>query len=272
MSWTMREEFQVLEQLGRTLPFPDHYFVADLETTGFTNEYDFIIELGWGVVRDRQLRHNHGLLLDWTKCPQVNADLVRGRLEKQRAEYQKMGRPHYYPWERLCAEGVEPIGAIHGYVNLLWQYIQRGEPIVGHGLWSFDRRIINSHTIRFLNGYTLPWKENSIFDTGLTEKAMQMNSVPWQGETLDHWYNRVNAARIKGLQWSMETHCVPKYQLATRYGLDMRLMHTGGFDCSLIYYFMETLRQFTEVLDGKAEVHTIGWYYAGQGTQAAPHR
>lgn len=251
MTWDMRSEFNVLTQLGQVAAFPDNYFVADVETTGYSFNNDYIIDVGWCVVRDGQIGHNEGLLLDWTKHPHADIPFIRGQLERQAAEYAKIGRPHYYPFERLCDEGIDPREALHTYATLIWDYINRGEQIVGHGLWRFDRKMIDSHTQRFLKGYLLPWRQNSIMDTGLMEKAMQMNRAPWQGETLDEWNKRINNANQKGVKWNLESHCVPKYRIAERFGLNMGLMHTGGFDCVLIHYLLKTFRELAEVLNGQ---------------------
>lgn len=253
MPWEMQSEFNVLTQLGQVAAFPDNYFVADVETTGYSFNNDYIIDVGWCVVRDGEIRHNEGLLLDWRRHPHADIAAIQRQLRRQADDYAQIGRPHYYPWERLCDEGVDPCEALHAYSTLIWEYINRGEQIVGHGLWRFDRKMIDSHTQRFLKGYLLPWRQNSIMDTGLMEKAMQTNRGPWPGETLDEWNRRINNANVKGVKWNLESHCVPKYRLAERYNLDMRLMHTGGFDCVLIHYLLNTFRQLSEVLNGKED-------------------
>lgn len=247
----LQSEFNVLTQLGQLTTFPCDYFVTDVETTGYSFKNDYIIDIGWSVVRDGQIAHNEGLLLDWTKCPGADIPFIRRQLQRQAADYAKIGRPHYYPFERLCDEGTDPVEAIHAYATLLHGYISRGEQVVGHGLWRFDRKMIDSHTQRFLKGYLLPWRQCSILDTGLMEKAMQMNRAPWRGETLDEWNKRINNANVKGVKWSLESHCVPRYRLAERFGLDMQLMHTGGFDCVLIHYLLQTFAQLSKVLNGQ---------------------
>jgi len=249
-----RDEAEVLTQLSQRFAFPDTYLVLDVETTGFSKTRDFMIDAGWTVVKDRKIVHQEGLLLDWSKVPNVDHGYIQSQLRRQAQEYRKLGRPHYYSWERLCDEGEHPFDVLHAYVTLIYDHIKNNESmIVGHGLWRFDREVIDSHTQRFLQGYLLPWQLNSIFDTGLLEKAAQMNTPPWPTDTLDEWLKRTNNQFGK-VKWNMESHCAPKYRLVERYGVDMRMMHTAGFDCVLIHYLLDTFRQLTEILNGEKEV------------------
>ena len=251
MSWEFREEAEALRALSSQFEFPSTYLVLDCETTGFSKARDFMVEAGWSVVKDNRIVHTTGLLLDWSRVPYVDHNFIKSQLLRQATEYGRMGRPHYYSWERLCDEGEHPLEVIHTYSTLIYEHIKNASSmIVGHGLWRFDREVIDSHTQRFLQGYLLPWKMNTIFDTGLLEKAAQMNSPPWEGETLDEWLRRVNNSNSR-VKWNLEAHCVPKYRLVERYNVDMRLMHTAGFDCVLIHYLLDTFRQLTEILNGQ---------------------
>lgn len=253
MTWDFREESEVLELLSQQFEFPDTYLVLDTETSGFSKSKDVIVDAGWAVVKDRKVVHHASLLLDWSRMP-VDHDYIRYQLQRQAEDYAKVGRPHYYSWERLCAEGEHPLEVLHAYSSLIYDHINNSDSmIVGHGLWRFDREVINSHTQRFLQGYLLPWRMHSIFDTGLLEKAAQTGRAPYTTETLDEWLRRVNNANAK-VKWNMESHCVPKYRLVERYKVDMRLMHTAGFDCVLIHYLLDTYRQLTEILNGQRQI------------------
>jgi hypothetical protein len=253
MTWPFRDEAEVLEALGQQFEFPDCYLVLDTETCGFSPTKDVMVDLGWAVIRDRQIVNQDNLLLNWSAYPGVDHGYIQRQLLLLERKYGEIGRPFYYPWERLCDEGIPPLEAIHTYTTLIYEHIQRDEQIVGHGFWRFDRNMIDAHTQRFLSGYLLPWRLNSIIDTGLMEKAAQANRPPYDNDTLDEWFQRINNANIKGVKWNLENHCVPKYRLVERFNVDMRLMHTAGFDCTLIHYLMETLRQLTEVLSGEKE-------------------
>lgn len=247
-----RDEAEVLTILGKQFDFPTNYLVLDTETTGFSPTKDFIIDAGWCVVKNNEIVHQQNLLIDWSKLPTVDHEFIQQQLLRQATHYARDGRPHYYPWERLKEEGEHPLQVLHAYAQLIYEHIQHPDSlIIGHGFWRFDRKMIDSHTQRFLENYTLPWRLNSIFDTGLLEKAAQMNKPPWENESLDEWLRRVSNANSKGVKYNMERHCVPKYRLAERYDIDMRLMHTAGFDCVLIYHLMNTFHELVEIINGQ---------------------
>ena len=254
MSWVFRDEAQVLECLSQRFAFPRRYLVLDVETTGFSKTNDFIIDAGWAVVNDNKIVHHESLLLDWSRLPGINHGFIKNQLLRQADEYAKKGRPHHYPWERLCDEGEHPLEVLHAYAQLIYDHIMHGHSmIIGHALWRFDREMIDNHTQQFFNGYLLPWQMHSIMDTGLLEKAAQTGRPPYESETLDDWLRRVDHAYSK-VKWNLESHCVPKYNLVERYGVDMQMMHTAGFDCILIHYLMDTFRQLTEILNGQRQV------------------
>jgi len=232
---------EVLRLFKQYYGFPSTYLVLDTETTGFSWNTDFCVDLGWAVVKDNQVVHRENLLLDWSKV-NVDHDHIRNQLEKQAYQYDKLGRPHYYSWQRLCDEGVHPLEAIYAYSQLIYDHIVRGDSaIVGHGLWRFDRKMIDAHTQKFLQGYQLPWQDNSIIDTGLLEKAIQTNHTPWPNESLDDWLHRVNSAFAKA-KWNLGDFCAKKYALNTSND-DMQLLHTAAFDCILTQRLIEVYKQ-----------------------------
>lgn len=243
-------EFAILEQLGREDAFPSDYTVLDTETNGFSHNYNVIVDMSWAIVRNNKIVQSDSLLLNWALFPHIDHQQIQQHLLRLEEEYRKDGRPFYYQWERLCREGIHPVEATEVYAKIIDTTISRGEHLLGHGLWNFDTRMINAATRRCLNGYELPWRENSIIDTGLTEKAIQIGSAPWPTESLHTWYKRVCYTRAKGVQYSLIPHCVPKYHLDKRYGLDMKLAHMGQFDCTLIHCLQNTYKQLVEILNG----------------------
>lgn len=250
-----QEEAAVLAAIDNRFKFPSTYLVLDTETTGFSRSKDFMVDAGWAVVIDNQIVNNTSLLLNWSLMPNVDHDFIKSQLRKQAFDYAKIGRPYYYSWERLCDEGVHPLEVIHAYSTLIYDHIQNDSSmIVGHGLWRFDRDVIDSHTQRFLGGYLLPWQMHSIMDTGIIEKAVQTDRTPWVGDTLDEWLRRTNNAFLKA-KWNLEGHCVPKYRLVERYNIDMRFMHTAGFDCVLTSHLLDTYRQLMETFRGQTRTN-----------------
>lgn len=244
-------EALVLKAIGAQFNFPRTYLGLDTETTGFSREDDFIIDAGWIVVHDRKIVHQQSLLIDWSKMPGINVELIRAKLRKQATDYAQRGLPHYYSWERLKAEGEDPRDVLYSYTKLIYEHLQNPESIiVGHGFRHFDRPVIDSHTKRYLNNYLLPWRLNSIVDTGMWEKAIQTSRPPYSHESLDEWQKRISGGRA-ACKWSLGGHCVPKYRLVERYNVDMRLQHTAGFDCVLTHYLLQTYQELIEILNGQ---------------------
>ena len=252
MTWEFRNESEVLELFSRAFNLPETYLVLDCETTGFSREQDYIIDVGWLVVRNHAIIESGSSMLDWSQAD-VDHNYIQSQLMRQATEYGRMGRRHQYPFERLQREGKDPLAVLHEYAMRIYTHItQDAGVIVGHGFWNFDREMLNAHTSRYLDGYVLPWQPNSIFDTGLLEKAAQALIYPYAGETMDTWYARVNDNHIP-VKYNLETHCVSKYRLVERYGVSADAMHTAACDCQLIYCLYDTYRQFTEILNGNRE-------------------
>jgi len=243
----------VLPTYAAKFGFPTTYLVLDLETTGFSPTKDFIIDAGCTLVMNNQIVQQASLLIDWSKAEGVDCQHIQYQLARQQEQYAKAGRPHYYPWERLKREGLHPNDVLVAYIKLIYDHIVRNDSvIVGHGFYRFDRSVLDSHTSRFMNGYTLPWLDNSILDTGLIEKAIQINSPPFPEDTLDDWLDRMDRAGSK-VKWNLSGHCVPKYNLAARYNIDTRLMHTAACDCTTIHNLLDTYRQLAEILNGQRQ-------------------
>lgn len=256
MTQPFQAEAMVFKILGDQFAIPRTYLVLDTETTGFSRDKDYIVDAGWAVVHDRKIVHQQSFLIDWSKMPGVNTDEIQWKLRKQATDYAQKGLPHYYPWERLKAEGDDPRDVLYHYTKLIYEHIQNPNSIVvGHGFRHFDRFVIDSHTQRFLQGYLLPWKLNSVIDTGMWEKAAQTNRPPYQNESLDEWQKRMSGGRAT-CKWSLGEHCVPKYRLVERYNVDMRFQHTAGFDCVLTHYLLQTYQELIEILNGERHVLT----------------
>jgi len=228
--------------------FPRNYFIFDLETTGFSRDYDLIWNVGWAVVVDGVLVNNEDLVLNWAEDPLTDQSWLQDRIYKQQQGMAAGGRSCKLTYERLF-DGVPPVEGLGVLFELLQTYINAGEYIVGHGVWNFDRNMVLAHTRRYFGGSAMPWDENRIIDTGLIEKAAQMNRQPHAGETLGEWYKRINGGRSKA-KWALEPYCAEKYDLANRFNLDLSLAHGGGFDCVLTHALMETFREIAETING----------------------
>jgi hypothetical protein len=225
--------------------FPDSYTVLDLETTGFSHGLDLIVEVGWAVVRHREVIDSGSLILNWFEDPRIDQQWLTERIRQVTYHMGNRGRTYHFPPERLMSEGVSPVPALHGFASLIYDGLLTGHLFVGHNLWHFDTKAINSSLHRFLDGYQLPWGSCRILDTGLVEKASQQSRVPWLGETLDGWQRRVSKPPFN-VNWSLDQHCLYKYRLAERYPVNLATHHTAEADCLLTHYLFETFRRLAE--------------------------
>lgn len=219
---------------------PDDYLVLDVELLGFGKEAP-IVQVGWGVVRNRQLVDVASLLLNWL-LPEYGQrpEWVRSQIERITKEMAEKGKRYCTTVERMEREGLDPLDVMDSYRKLINMYVDTGGMIVGHNIWAFDRIRIDHHCRQFFDE-TIRWQPNSIFDTGLVEKAAQSGRPPFAGETLDVYYKRINGG-FSRVKWNLESHCVSKYMLAERYDVDPSLAHDAGHDCRLTYCLFETYR------------------------------
>lgn len=226
--------------------YPDNYLFIDVETTGKEFGMDLITEVGWAIVRNRQVVDHGGQLLNWQQylVPEHWAWLCERLTSCNIAMAEKGRRWHITP-ERLVAEGVDPWQALQQYADIIHDSVAHNELVVGHNAWFFDRQMIDSNLHRFCEGRTLPWHANAIFDTGLVERASQMDRLPWPGDTLDKWQRRA-AAYPFNTKWNLDEHCVQKYQLDRRHHLDLSQLHQAGFDCIVGHLLFETYRAIGE--------------------------
>lgn len=234
-------------------PFPDNYTVFDFETSGVSFSQDLIVEAGYAIVRDRKVEHGGAVILDWTRSPLIDQQWLQDRLEstKYHVENKKgvpTGRTYHYSHDRLAQEGEDPIASLTEFYHLIKDCLDRKELLVAHNGWYFDRNMLDQHVVRFMTGQAkLPWTANSIFDTGLTEKAAQLGprGLPRPEDNLTSFYRRIRDWRVS-IKWALDNHCVPKYGLAEKHSLDMDAAHTGDFDCQVTSYLFEHWREMLE--------------------------
>lgn len=250
MNWAFLEQhtLSTMEGLTRVMGIPRDYFLLDIETLGYGPQVP-IVQIGWGVVNNTRLCNVESLLLNWSD-PHYGLDLnwVQSQIKRIAMDMAKTGKRYCTTYERMCDEGIDPIEAIGAFKTLIDTYIGEGQIIVGHNAWMFDRKRIDHHCEQFFDSKP-QWGPNTIFDTGMVEKAAQMNRPPHRGETLDEWYQRIYGGASK-IKWNLENHCVTKYRLAERFGVDPSLAHDAGHDCRLTYCLFETYRQIAETLRG----------------------
>lgn len=226
------------------------YFVFDVETTGPVVGEDLITQVGHCIVRNGVAVHRSARVLNWADCSLIPQDWLRQRMEKTKQAMEERGREYHTTYESL-RQGDDPLQVLSDYLDLFEHARFTKTPFVGHNAWQFDRKIYQFHFDRFLQE-SFEWDENEILDTGMIEKAVQLNSVPRSGDSLRDWSLRVASVRARGVFWSLDAHAVPKYGLAEKYGLDMQSAHDAGFDCYLTHLLRETYRNlFEEVTRGE---------------------
>lgn len=228
--------------------FPRNYIVIDVETTGLDFATNLVCQLGWAVVRNGQLADCNAAMLDWTRHPAVEQGWLRRSLDEVRGYFERKGNTFHFPYERLREEGGEPEEVLRFAADVLEDHISHGELTVGHNAWFFDRQMLDANVRRFLGGRTIPWQPNSIFDTGLVEKAAQINRPPYANETLDGWFRRVHATRSR-VAWNLENHCVCKYRLNERHPVEAGMAHDAGYDCKVTHWLFEAFGELMQSND-----------------------
>lgn len=231
---------------------PDHYTVFDTETTGFRFSSDLIVEVGWCVVRDRKVESYGGCVIDWTTSPIVTPAWLQDKLArtKEAVEFKKgkpTGKNYRFTYDVLSEEGAEPREALETFRSMLAERVERNELLIGHNAWHFDANMVNGNFQRFTDTGKIDWKVNSIFDTGLVEKASQLGPGmrPWPDDNLTTYFKRISNRRA-AVKWALDTHCVPKYGLVEKHDLQMDEAHTAGFDCYVNHLLLEHWREAME--------------------------
>lgn len=222
----------------------DDYLVLDLETTGVDFSVDLVLEVGWSVIKNRQVAHCGSVMLDWSKHPFVSWDWVCGRLAKLKADFTEKGRHYQFSPELLQQQGVPAEQAVPTIYSFLQQAIASHRLTVGANLFQFDRFMLDSFFHRY-HTHALDWRPTTIFDVGLMEKAVQQYSQPFPEDSLYAWQTRI-AKPPYNVRWSLDHWITPKYRLAIRHGIDNMNAHGGAYDCLVIHRTYETFREVAE--------------------------
>lgn len=221
---------------------PENYTCFDLETTGFSPQEDLILEIGWAIVRNRQIVDCNSAVLNWYDCPDIDPQWLTARLQRTAEQSARNGVVYHFTPERLHAEGGPPIPVLQKGVELLQSIMAAGESLVGQSVFTFDRRMLDAAKVRFLDRDPVAWLVGGIIDVGLLEKAGQLeDKLPWPGEGYEEWLRRCQGGgRVK---WSMFNHIIPKYDLANRFQLNLERAHRAADDCRCVWATAETFRE-----------------------------
>jgi len=225
--------------------FPVDYCCIDTETTGSNPDHDLILEFGWCLVHDREVASQGNLVLNWTGHAVVPEAWLRGQLERIANVMTEQGKPWRLTPSVLKREGVEPTEGLELILSFLDGVREAGTLLVAHNGYAFDQKMLAANFAAFLGVEGYRFGENGCIDTGAIEKAGQSERadlLPTDEDTLESYFRRVTSARLKGVRWALDAHCVPKYGLDRHYGIDTSLCHTAGYDAYVCHLLMETFR------------------------------
>lgn len=231
--------------------FPDNYLVLDLETTGLNKREDLIGQIGHCLVIDRKPVDTQGTILNWVGHAGVDTAWLKKRLEetKYHVEHDKYDRPsgrvYHLSIEKMLAEGAAPVPILSFYLDWLRELRSQNKFFILHNGYNFDCPFLENTFQKFL-GITWTFGDNEVFDTGVVEKASQINLLPWNEESLRAFSTRMGQQRAKGVRWALDNHCAPKYKLLEKYGMALAELHDAGKDAFLTHCLFEEFRKFSE--------------------------
>jgi hypothetical protein len=243
--------------------FPRDYTVLDIETTGPDAAADLILNIGHVIVEDGQVVQQLDAFLDWTREGRVNQQWLINRMEDTRQAMASRGREYKMSYDLIRTRGEDPIGILQAYHSLLKEQQASKYAFVMHNGYNFDAPRLCNHFKRWL-GLDLSFGPNEIWDTGMIEKASQLQSIPDRNDTMQSWSKRVGGIRAKGVMWALDAHCVPKYNFATRYNLDESEAHGAGYDAYVTHLLFEEFRQIASNYQAPAGTVATGTSHAPQ--------
>lgn len=235
---------------------PQDYLCIDLETSGFVfnsrksdpaareSGADLIWETGHCEVRQGQAQEYCWTALNWIGHPYVEEDFLRSRLYRLQQAMARDGRTCHMSWSRMEQEGEDPEETLYAFYNLLMDAREAGRKIVGHNVILFESRVLQDAFHEWI-GVDFAFAPDELIDTAAIEKALITGYLPFQEETLQEYFRRLLHAHTAGERWNID-HCIQKYQLVEKYGLDPRQTHNAGFDAMVTHLLLEEFRELTE--------------------------
>lgn len=234
---------------ARFKDFPNNYLVFDVETTGVKFGEDLVAQLGYVLVRDRRPVDQGQVYLDWTREPAVDQAWLKKRVESTRRHVEtKDGRPtgrtYKVSYEDM-RRGMKPADALQRYFDLFLANRADGGFFVAHNGYHFDAKWIEEHFSTFI-GERFRFDDFELFDTGMIEKGAQAAMCPWVGESVRDYSLRVSRIWLKGVFWSLDGFCVPKYKLDEKMNTKTADAHDAAVDCLLTHALFEEHRREAE--------------------------
>ncbi len=219
--------------------WPTQYCSWDLETTGFSESSDLIVEVGHCLVNDGRCVQRSSWLLDWTKDRTIDQDWLEYRLKTLKIKMAETGKNYRITYDRLRKEG-KPPGAVLRFYHKLFETIrENGGFWIGQNLLSFDEKIFNAALRDFCN---LSWRfgPNEVWDVGAWEKAAECKLQPNANEPPSQFFRRSARHRAPGVKWSIG-HCLEKHGLAGKVPADQ--LHGASDDAYACHLLFEEQRK-----------------------------
>ncbi len=223
--------------------WPNDYTVFDTETTGFDPDSDLAVELGHCIIRNSKCVDKFSVILDWTQDKRIDQGWLKEKLISTKEDIEAHsdghdGKTYIFDYEYLATKGLNPSYVLATYKDIFHTAADNNETLVGHNV-SFDISFLENHFVKYTNG-PFVFGEN-ILDTGIIEKASQIDRQKWEGESFNRFSQRIRGIRFKGLRWSLE-YCMQKYRLIEKYDIDMSLAHTAAHDCYMTHLLLEEMK------------------------------
>jgi DNA polymerase III epsilon subunit-like protein len=226
----------LIREIGKRCPggrLPDSYLVLDLETSGFAyknphssdGRFDVVVQIGYAVVKDRQL----------VDCAAHLIKRPRGTMKGEALEVTGITD------DMLQERGLEPANIIPKVLELIDLYKSVNGMFVGHNIMTFDAPFMHHDFKRA--GFDVEITKEECLDTGAIIKAARLGLTPSMMETLAEFQHRIRYIRSR-VKWNLEIS-TELLNLNELHGVDMAHAHDAGYDCRVTHLVLEELRNRT---------------------------
>lgn len=238
MSW--------FQHFSRIWPLPDSYLTIDVETSGLKCTEDYLCTFGYAIVHNRAVHQTGYIVLNWYLDPKLDKEEFTQDLLKTEERMRELGKNFFHTPTYLQQFGMQPRMALEAIHQVLMNARNAGYPLAGFNGYNFDANFIQAHILDFLStDYMIG--DDEMFDLGMMEKACQLSledePLPKSGESKRAWAFRIGKLRRRGVTWSLDKHCMPKYDLSRRCSLPPEMAHRSDFDAVCLHHLFEQYRQ-----------------------------
>lgn len=227
----MSQTIKLIQAMASRCPngrLPDDYLVLDIETTGFDfmgrkSDPDVVVQLGYAAVRGRRIVSKGGTFIH-----PGNKEMHPGAAEATglTTEFlRENGEPRKEVYER--------------FLPMFDLFKRSGGMFVGHNFHKFDAPFMNADMERC--GIDFRFQESDHLDTGMLFKAVKLQTLPAEDETLGRFFKRVGDTRSR-VKWKLAL-AMEEYGLIEEHSIDLEEAHDAGYDCWMTFLLMERLRE-----------------------------